>query len=120
MRTTLVIGVRPSDEFAAHAWIELDGTYDLGPGPHIPNETAQERYALSRCMTCGCCLEACPQSGDDNYIGPQAIAQARLLLLREATETLAWRKRQGYRQTAQTLHIYVELLDRLSNSNRLS
>ena len=60
------------------AWIELDGTYDLGPGPHVTNELAQERYALSRCMTCGCCLEACPQYGDDNYIGPQAIAQAHL------------------------------------------
>lgn len=61
-----------------NAWIELDGTYDLGPGPHISNELAQERYAFSRCMTCGCCLEACPQYHDDNYIGPQAIAQARL------------------------------------------
>ena len=61
-----------------NAWIELDGTYDLGPGPVISNEVAQERYAYSRCMTCGCCLEACPQYGDDNYIGPQAIAQARL------------------------------------------
>ena len=38
----------------------------------------QERYAYSRCMTCGCCLEACPQYVDDNYIGPQAIAQVRL------------------------------------------
>ena len=36
-----------------------------------------ERYAYSRCMTCGCCLEACPQYDDDNYIGPQAIAQVR-------------------------------------------
>jgi len=61
-----------------NAWIELDGTYDLGPGPHISNETAQERYAYSRCMTCGCCLEACPQYSDEQYIGPQAIAQARL------------------------------------------
>jgi succinate dehydrogenase / fumarate reductase iron-sulfur subunit len=61
-----------------HAWIELDGTYDLGPGPQISNETAQERYAYSRCMTCGCCLEACPQYDGDKYIGPQAIAQARL------------------------------------------
>lgn len=61
-----------------NAWIELDGTYDLGPGPVVSNEVAQERYAYSRCMTCGCCLEACPQYGDDNYIGPQAIAQARL------------------------------------------
>ncbi len=61
-----------------HAWVELDGTYDLGPGPHTPQETQQERYAYSRCMTCGCCLEACPQYHDGNYIGPQAIAQARL------------------------------------------
>src|SRR5688572_18602757 len=60
------------------AWIELDGSYNLGPGSTMSNETAQERYAYSRCMTCGCCLEACPQYGDDNYIGPQAIAQARL------------------------------------------
>lgn len=61
-----------------HAWIELDGSYDLGPGPQMSQETQQERYAYSRCMTCGCCLEACPQYYDDNYIGPQAIAQARL------------------------------------------
>lgn len=61
-----------------HAWIELDGSYDLGPGPQVPNEMAQERYAYSRCMTCGCCLEACPQYGDGKYIGAQAIAQARL------------------------------------------
>jgi succinate dehydrogenase / fumarate reductase iron-sulfur subunit len=61
-----------------NAWIELDGTHDLGPGPVMSNEKAQERYAYSRCMTCGCCLEACPQYHEDNYIGPQAIAQARL------------------------------------------
>ena len=61
-----------------HAWVELDGTHDLGPGPRMSPETVHERYAYSRCMTCGCCLEACPQYHDDNYIGPQAIAQARL------------------------------------------
>ena len=60
-----------------NAWIELDGSYSLGPGPQVSNDLAQERYAYSRCMTCGCCLEACPQYGDGNYIGPQAIAQAR-------------------------------------------
>ncbi|MEZ5305517.1 MAG: succinate dehydrogenase iron-sulfur subunit [Pyrinomonadaceae bacterium] len=61
-----------------HAWVELDGSYDLGPGPKMSQEVQQERYAYSRCMTCGCCLEACPQFHDDNYIGPQAIAQVRL------------------------------------------
>lgn len=69
------------------AWIELDGSYDLGPGPAISNDTAQERYALSRCMTCGCCLEACPQYGDDNYIGPQAIGQARLFNMHPVGKT---------------------------------
>lgn len=61
-----------------HAWIELDGTHDLGPGPRMDQEDVQERYAYSRCMTCGCCLEACPQYEGDQYIGPQAIAQVRL------------------------------------------
>jgi succinate dehydrogenase / fumarate reductase iron-sulfur subunit len=70
-----------------HAWIELDGTYDLGPGPHLPNDVAQERYAYSRCMTCGCCLEACPQYHGDNYVGPQAIAQARLFNMHPVGKT---------------------------------
>ncbi len=61
-----------------HAWVELDGTHDLGPAEKMSNEQAQERYALSRCMTCGCCLEACPQYDGESYIGPQAIGQARL------------------------------------------
>ncbi|HYY41703.1 MAG TPA: succinate dehydrogenase iron-sulfur subunit [Pyrinomonadaceae bacterium] len=62
-----------------HAWIEIDGSYDLGPGPRMTPEQVAERYAYSRCMTCGCCLEACPQYEGDNYIGPQAIAQVRLM-----------------------------------------
>lgn len=58
-------------------WVPIDGTYDLGPGPEESQEQQEERYALSRCMTCGCCLEACPQFQKDNdFIGPQAIAQA--------------------------------------------
>ena len=70
-----------------NAWIELDGTHNLGPGPAVSNGLAQERYALSRCMTCGCCLEACPQYGDDKYIGPQAIAQARLFNMHPVGKT---------------------------------
>jgi len=70
-----------------HAWIELDGTYNLGPGPAISNEIAQERYAYSRCMTCGCCLEACPQYGEDDYVGPQAIAQAKLFNMHPVGKT---------------------------------
>ncbi len=61
------------------AWVEIDGSHDLGPGPRMSQEEVMERYAYSRCMTCGCCLEACPQYEGDQYIGPQAIAQVRLM-----------------------------------------
>jgi succinate dehydrogenase / fumarate reductase iron-sulfur subunit len=61
-----------------HAWIDIDGTYDLGPGPRMSQEEVAERYAHSRCMTCGCCLEACPQYGDNNFIGAFAIGLVRL------------------------------------------
>jgi succinate dehydrogenase / fumarate reductase iron-sulfur subunit len=43
------------------AWIPADGYYDLGPGPLIPPAVQEQMYPLSECMSCGCCLEACPQ-----------------------------------------------------------
>lgn len=58
-------------------WVPIDGTYHAGPGPKETPEAQDERYAISRCMTCGCCLEACPQFTKDNaFVGAQAIAQA--------------------------------------------
>ncbi|MGA2031347.1 MAG: succinate dehydrogenase iron-sulfur subunit [Thermoguttaceae bacterium] len=43
------------------AWVPVDSYLDLGPGPRQSQETQQMAYRYSRCMTCGCCLEACPQ-----------------------------------------------------------
>jgi len=64
------------------AWIQLDGTHELGPGPRQSQENQEEAYPLSRCMTCGCCLEACPQVNDHSkFIGPSAINQVRLFNL---------------------------------------
>jgi succinate dehydrogenase / fumarate reductase iron-sulfur subunit len=61
------------------AWIELDGTHELGPGPRESSEQQEERYPLSRCMTCGCCLEACPQYNDSSpFIGAFALNAVRL------------------------------------------
>lgn len=61
------------------AWIPIDGTYDLGAGPRMPEATRQWAYELSKCMTCGCCAEACPQFNErGKFIGPAAISQARL------------------------------------------
>ncbi len=64
------------------AWIELDGTHALGPGPRESQEDQERRYPLSRCMTCGCCLEACPQYGESSdFIGAAALSQVRLMNL---------------------------------------
>jgi succinate dehydrogenase / fumarate reductase iron-sulfur subunit len=64
------------------AWIDLDGTYNIGPGPRQSPAEQADRYVLSTCMTCACCLEACPQvSMDNDFIGAAAISQARLFNL---------------------------------------
>ena len=83
------------------AWIPVDGYYELGPGPRQSQEEQQRAYPLSECMTCGCCLEACPQytkielrraegeseedferrehtAYDRGFVGAAAISQAML------------------------------------------
>lgn len=83
------------------AWVPVDGYYDLGPGPKQSMENQETAYPLSECMTCGCCLEACPQytkveltslpnetpadlatrqheAYDQNFVGAAAISQAVL------------------------------------------
>jgi succinate dehydrogenase / fumarate reductase iron-sulfur subunit len=83
------------------AWIPVDGYYDMGSGPKQSPEDQESAYPLSQCMSCGCCLEACPQyakvevderSGesaaersqreqaafDRAFIGPHAIGQVVL------------------------------------------
>lgn len=61
------------------AWVPIDGTYDLGEGPRMPERKRQWAYELSKCMTCGVCLEACPNVNDKtNFIGPALLSQVRL------------------------------------------
>lgn len=61
---------------AIKGWVPIDGTYSLGPGPEEDPDTAERRYALSRCMSCGCCLEVCPQYTQDNtFVGAAVISQ---------------------------------------------
>jgi succinate dehydrogenase / fumarate reductase iron-sulfur subunit len=43
------------------AWIPVDGYYDAGPGPRQSPDEQLQAYPLSQCMSCGCCLDACPQ-----------------------------------------------------------
>ncbi len=83
-------------------WIPVDGYYDMGPGPHQTQADQEQAYPLSECMSCGCCLGACPQylkveveraegETDDEYqarrnaehdrhfIGAHAISQVMLM-----------------------------------------
>jgi succinate dehydrogenase / fumarate reductase iron-sulfur subunit len=61
------------------AWVPIDGTWDMGEGPPISQKLNEERYPLSRCISCGCCLEACPQYTPANqFVGAAVISQARL------------------------------------------
>lgn len=61
------------------AWIPIDGTYDLGPGPRMAESERQWAYELSKCMTCGVCMEACPNVNDRSpFIGPFAVSLVRL------------------------------------------
>ena len=83
------------------AWVPVDDSYDHGPGPRIPPQEQEDAYPLSTCISCGCCLEACPQftkielaqrdgesdadferrrrsAFDTGFVGAHAISQAML------------------------------------------
>lgn len=60
-------------------WVPLDGTYDLGPGPRIAPDVQEKYYPLSRCITCGNCLEVCPQvNANSDFVGAAILSQVRL------------------------------------------
>ena len=61
------------------AWVPVDGTYDLGSGPRQTTTQQEAAYPLSRCISCCCCMEVCPQFNDKtNFVGAATIAQVRL------------------------------------------
>jgi succinate dehydrogenase / fumarate reductase iron-sulfur subunit len=43
------------------AWVTVDTYGPMGAGPRISQTEQENNYPLSQCMSCGCCLEACPQ-----------------------------------------------------------
>ncbi|HZI66943.1 MAG TPA: succinate dehydrogenase iron-sulfur subunit [Thermoanaerobaculia bacterium] len=61
------------------AWVPIDGTHDLGPGPRMAETERARAYELSKCISCGNCLEVCPQVNDrSSFIGAAAVSQAAL------------------------------------------
>jgi len=94
------------------AWNPVDGYYDMGPGPRQSPQAQHEAYPLSQCMSCGCCLEACPQyrkielerdpgeadaqyaareqrQYDRAFVGPHAISQVMLYNLNPIGKLMA-------------------------------
>ncbi|MCA9310159.1 MAG: succinate dehydrogenase iron-sulfur subunit [Phycisphaerales bacterium] len=79
------------------AWVPIDGTYDLGAGPTESPDDQQDRYRLSTCMTCGCCLEACPQytleedpdKWETSFVGAAVISQVQYFNSHRTGATLA-------------------------------
>ena len=43
------------------AWVPVDSYYNMGPGEKQLRATQEQNYPLSQCMSCGCCVDACPQ-----------------------------------------------------------
>lgn len=59
-------------------WIETEGSHEQGFGPLVSQSKQEVMYQLSTCMTCGCCLEGCPQVNErSKFIGPAAVSQVR-------------------------------------------
>jgi len=77
-------------------WVPIDGTYDLGAGPRESPEKQQTRYKLSECMSCGCCLEACPQYSleedekdwEGSFVGAAILSQTRYFNLHDTGKEL--------------------------------
>src|SRR6202050_3098911 len=61
------------------AWVPVDGTYDLGPGPRVYPQEQEINYPLSNCISCTCCMEVCPQFDEaTGFVGAATIAQVKL------------------------------------------
>lgn len=61
------------------AWVPLDGTYDVGPGPRVEPGVQEKMYPLARCISCCLCLEVCPQvTAATGFVGAAIINQVRL------------------------------------------
>ena len=64
---------------AVKAWVPIDGTYRPGTRAAHVGRGAGSRVSISRCISCCCCMEACPQFNEDTgFVGAATIAQVRL------------------------------------------
>ena len=94
------------------AWAPVDSYLDMGPGLRQTQQAQETAYVFSKCLVCGCCLEACPQylkvepprrpgetpeeyaarkrqADAEGYIGAFAIGQVELFNLNPTGKMLA-------------------------------
>jgi len=77
-------------------WVPIDDLWSHGAGPTETPEEHGVRYKLSECMSCGCCMDACPQFHLINedakwqtaFIGAALISQVRYFDLHKTGATL--------------------------------
>lgn len=61
------------------AWSEVEGSQSKDFGPKILPKSQEVMYELSTCMSCGCCLVACPNyTKNTQFVGAAVVGQARL------------------------------------------
>lgn len=64
------------------SYSEVDGSRSRDFGPRILPKTQEVMYELSTCMSCGCCLVACPNyTKTTNFVGAALVGQTRLFNL---------------------------------------
>jgi len=63
------------------AWLPIDGAWDNHErAPRVSPRDWAAQYLFSRCMSCGCCLAACPEFElGKAFVGPASLAQVRLM-----------------------------------------
>ena len=87
------------------AWVPVDSYYHLGSGPRQSQEGQQMAYLYSKCMSCGCCLEACPQ-----FLKIEIRSKEG-----ETPEQFAARQREAYDRSFMGAHAIAQV--ELFNSN---
>ncbi len=61
---------------------EVDGSRSKDYGAKILPKTQEVMYEISTCMSCGCCLQACPNyTKNTKFVGAAIVAQTRLFNL---------------------------------------
>jgi succinate dehydrogenase / fumarate reductase iron-sulfur subunit len=66
-------------------WTPVDGYYHAGPGPRQSQEQQQTIYPITECISCACCLEACPQYSKIELVRRDGETDDRFAARQDAT-----------------------------------